>query len=266
MRVAVLADIHGNSIALDAVLTDIEASGGTEGYWLLGDLVAIGYDPVGVLERLAELPNAISVRGNTDQYVVTSVFPKPTMDDVRADPSLLKVFMEINRGFAWTQGCLAANDWLEWMDALPLDYHLNLPDETRALLVHASPGQDDGLGMNAGMTDEELAAQLGDPEADLVMIGHTHWPFDRTVNDVRIINPGSVSNPFPPDLRASYVMLTIGEKGHEIEFRRVDYDHQAVIDAVKRVRHPSGEYIIGFQQGRLESSWLRRYRAAGGKL
>ena len=45
MRLALLSDVHGNPIALDAVLKDIAAQGGADRYWVLGDLVAIGYDP-----------------------------------------------------------------------------------------------------------------------------------------------------------------------------------------------------------------------------
>ena len=44
MRMAILSDIHGNPLALDAVLTDIQEQGGVDGYWVLGDLVALGYD------------------------------------------------------------------------------------------------------------------------------------------------------------------------------------------------------------------------------
>ena len=47
MRIAILSDIHGNSVALDAVLTDIATQGAVDAYWLLGDLVALGPDPVG---------------------------------------------------------------------------------------------------------------------------------------------------------------------------------------------------------------------------
>ena len=53
MQIAIIADIHGNPLALDAVLADIERRGGVEGYWLLGDYCAIGFDPAGVLDRPA---------------------------------------------------------------------------------------------------------------------------------------------------------------------------------------------------------------------
>ena len=77
MRTAIMADIHGNAIALDAVLQDIERCGGVDGYWVLGDIVALGPAPVEVIERLAALPNVTCVRGNTERYVCTGDRPLP---------------------------------------------------------------------------------------------------------------------------------------------------------------------------------------------
>lgn len=63
MAIGVITDIHGNSTALDAVLAD--AAGLAVHAWhVLGDVVAIGPDPVGVVDRLQALPNAMFVRGN----------------------------------------------------------------------------------------------------------------------------------------------------------------------------------------------------------
>lgn len=56
-----------------------------------------------------------------------------------------------------------------------------------------------------------------------------------------------VSNPMAPDLRASYVLLDADEAGCRLDHRRVDYDHQAVIEAVQRSRHPAGVFIIHHQ-------------------
>jgi len=79
MRIALLSDIHGNSIALDAVLKDISAQGGTDEYLILGDLAAIGYDPIGALERVAALPRAHIIRGNTDRCLVSGERPAPSL-------------------------------------------------------------------------------------------------------------------------------------------------------------------------------------------
>lgn len=70
MRIALLSDIHGNPLALDAVLADIAERGGVDAYWVLGDFSSMGYDPVGVLERVTKLPNAFFTRGNHDRQAV----------------------------------------------------------------------------------------------------------------------------------------------------------------------------------------------------
>ena len=52
MRLAILSDIHGNPVALDAVLADIQSQGEVDAYWVLGDFAALGYDPVTPLEKI----------------------------------------------------------------------------------------------------------------------------------------------------------------------------------------------------------------------
>lgn len=105
MRLAVFSDIHGNSVALDAVLADIEWQGGVDAYWVLGDLVAFGPDPVGVLERLERLENVAFVRGNTDRYLASGEIPLTT-EQLVAEPERLETVMEMMRNLAWTTGAL----------------------------------------------------------------------------------------------------------------------------------------------------------------
>jgi putative phosphoesterase len=257
MKIAVLADIHGNSIALDAVIQDIEQSGGVDEFWILGDLVAIGPDPAGVLERLEALPKALSVRGNTDRFVVSGELPWPRLPDVEKDPALFQLHFRIARSFAWTAGAVAASGRLAMLRQLPLEMRLQLPDGTRVLAVHAQPGADDGTGIHPKLSDQALVEFLSGAEADLIFVGHTHTPFDRTVGDLRVVNPGSVSNPFPPDLTAAYALLEAREAGYEIAFQRVEYDREAVIEAAREVDHPSAEYIIGFMKGENRPDWIK---------
>jgi predicted phosphodiesterase len=255
MRLALLSDVHGNPLALDAVLEDIQAQGGADAYWVLGDLVAIGYDPVATLERLVALPNPRFVRGNTDRYVVTGERPGPTPEAAQADPRLVPQLIEVARSFAWTQGYLSAAGWLDWLAALPLEQRLTLPDGTRLLGVHAAPGEDDGPGLYPALSDAELHALLAGCGADLVCVGHTHWPLDQRVGGVRVVNLGSVSNPLAPNLHASYVLLEASASDYRLERRWVDYDRQAVIEAVWRSRHPAGKFIVSYFLGQRRLSW-----------
>jgi predicted phosphodiesterase len=248
-RIALLSDIHGNSIALDAVHADIEQRGGVDEYWVLGDIVALGPDPVGVLERLTALPADVFVRGNTDRYVVTGARPPPSPNDAIADPDLVPVVAEIAGSFAWTAGCLTATGWIEWLATLPTEHRCTLPDGTRLLAIHASPRADEGPGIDPRVSDEDLACLLDGCDADVVFAGHTHRPVDRRVGAVRAVNLGSVSNPVAPDLRASYVVVEADASGYAVEHRRVAYDCEAVISALERLNHPGKNWLTAHHRG-----------------
>ncbi len=255
-RIAILADIHGNSIALDDVLKDIEVSGGVDEYWLLGDYASIGPDPIGVLERLASLNNAWFIRGNTDRYLVEDGHPWPQLSDVEQDPELLSLAFRIARSFAWTTGAVGATGWLPWLADLPLEMRITLPDGTHVLAVHSSPGTDDGFGIHPNLTDDGLREHVTGVSADLVLVGHTHVPFDRTIDRMRVVNPGSISNLLPPDLRASYAILMADKTGYQLELKRVDFDKDAVTAASRNVNHPAAEYIALFMRGERKTDWM----------
>jgi predicted phosphodiesterase len=257
MRIALFSDIHGNAIALDAVLADIERHGGVDAYWVLGDLVAIGPDPLGVLERLANLPNTYYLRGNTERYTITDELPFPTLADAAADPRLLPLVVRVAQSFAWTRGAGAAAGWLPWLSALPSEQRLTLPGGARLLGVHAAPGTDDGDGIHPAQSDDELQALLAGCGAEIICVGHTHWPVDRSVAGMRVINLGSVSNPFPPDLRASYVLLDADASGYRLRHLRADYDREVVIEQAQRVGHPGADYITGFLRGTHRPRWMQ---------
>lgn len=248
MRLAILSDIHGNPLALDAVLADIQREGEADAYWVLGDFSALGYDPVTPLEQVTALPHAHFTRGNTDRYVVTDdlpMRPETSLDD----PARLPHVIEMVRSFSWTRGYVSAAGWLDWLTSLPLDVRMSLPDGTRLLGVHASPGRDDGPGIKPTQRDEDLEQQLAGCEADVVIVGHTHVPLDRQVGRIRVINLGSVSNPVTPGLQATYVLLDADAQGYRMQLRRVEYDREAVIQAIERARHPAPAFLIGYMRG-----------------
>jgi predicted phosphodiesterase len=249
MRIAIMADIHGNAVALDAVLDDIEQQGVVDEYWVLGDIAAPGPTPVEVLQRLSGLPNARCVRGNTDRYVCTGDRPPPSLEDAKTHPELLPVLVEVAGSFAWTQGIITYAGWFDWLSQLPLEITAVLPDGTRTLGVHVAPGRDDGLGFKHGLRDTELEDIIGDCDADLLFGGHHHVPLDITINGKHIVNVGSVSNPLLSDVRASYVLLEAKPSGYHLEHRRVEYNCETVIEEVLCLRHPGAGYIVKHLRG-----------------
>jgi predicted phosphodiesterase len=255
LRLALLSDIHGNPLALEAVLADISAQGGVDAYWVLGDFAALGYDPVGAIGRAIRLPKARFSRGNTDRYLVTGERPPPRPADVAAEPGLLGRLLELTAAFAWTLGAVTAAGWFDWLSQLPLEQRLTLPDGTRLLGVHAAPGADDGPGLHPKLSDAALGAALAGCEAELVVVGHTHVPLDRTIDGIRVVNLGSLSNPLTADLRASYALLEADAGGYRLERRCVDYDRSAVLAAIEAVHHPASALLARFIRGEVRSPW-----------
>ena len=256
MRIALFSDIHGNRHALEAVLADIEARGGVDRYVIPGDLVAVGPDPIGVLERLAPLDNTHYTRGNTDR-LVCGERPPPGEDEIRANPKLLATFLEMERSMAWTQGAVAASGRLDWLSQIPLEHRETLADGTRLLAVHASPGTDEGHGLNPHLSHDELEEAFGGCDADLVFVGHTHWQMEVDLDGTRIVNLGSLSNPQPPDLRAKYVILSADASGHSVELCQIAYDRDAVIAALHDRRHPASELISSGLRGENFPHWFK---------
>ncbi len=246
MRLALVSDMHGNSAAVDAVVAHVAATGGADRWWVLGDIVALGYDPVGVLERLTTLPNVEFLAGNTERYVLTGERPYPKPADVIADPSLLPRFVECESSFSWTRGVLTQAGWLDWLRRVPARLGCTLPDGTRVLGVHASPGSDDGPGIDPHISDAELGGLLRGCNADVVLGGHTHTYTDRLVGGTRAVNLGCVSNSNRPDRKASFVVIDATAAGYEVEHHLVDYDHLLVLDAIRSVAHPTPRYLSQF--------------------
>ena len=105
------------------------------------------------------------------------------------------------------------------------------------------------MGLHPGLSNNEMRRIVKDSRAALVCVGHTHEIMDRRLPNARIVNPGSVSNPKAPDLRASYAILDATERGIDVHHRFVQYNHSAVIDAVRESRHPAADFIVSFQRG-----------------
>jgi predicted phosphodiesterase len=232
MRIAVISDIHGNIVALDAVLADVE---NVDAHWVLGDLVAHGPRPVECVRRVAALPGLVAVRGNTDRYTLTE------------PPSA-----EMEPSFDWTRRELAAAGLLDWLGALPLEARPAAPDASRVLLVHASPGRDDGPGLDPYTSDDDLVATgFSSAAADLIVVGHTHHADERRLGGAHVVNPGPVSLPRESDDRARYAVLTATAEGWSVEHHVVAYDRDATLADLDSVAHPSADWL----RGKLTTPW-----------
>jgi predicted phosphodiesterase len=250
IRLAVLSDVHGNLLALEAVLADIEAQGTPDTYVVLGDLAAFCPWPTETLARLRELPEVLFLQGNTDRYLVTGRRPQAppaqSADDWAAMPAVLA---ERDANFCWTVERLSYDDYVFLRD-LPTRLDLDVPGYGRLVAVHAN-ALDDETSLPPDTPDERLCDYF-DLDARLALYGHTHRPVDRVVdgdgNCCRIVNDGSVGLPLDGDPRPAYVLLDF--KGGEcvVTIHRVDYDRQAVIAELERLQHPARMWVGGIIQ------------------
>ena len=213
MQVAVLSDIHSNKIALDAVLDDLAGDSGVKPDAMVcaGDVV--GYNPwpaecvVAVRER--EIP---TVMGNHDRAVAS--------DTTFRFNSMAAAGVEHARE-------ALDDDALGWLAGLP-DSRTVL--DGRLKLVHGHPDDPDRY----TYPDEFSASMLGGE--DVLVTGHTHVQGHRIFEEGIVMNPGSVGQPRDSDPRASYAVVDLEDLA--VEERRVEYDIDAVVEAVQEVGLP----------------------------
>jgi predicted phosphodiesterase len=251
MRLGVIADIHGNEVALRAILEDAEGFG-VDCWWALGDLVLFGPRPVEVLEILRALPGIEMLRGNTDRYVLTGDQPlaHPTAADAVGSVDLVRRFAAMAAGVGWTGGVLDQAGVINMLTTLPALLRRRLPiSGTDVLGVHASPGADDGPGIGPATDEARLRALLAGCDADVVIGGHTHSVTDRLVDGIRVLNPGSAGLPREPAV-AGWLLLEDGDRALTVTQRAVPFDADAVIEDLRRRRNPNAGFVAAILTGR----------------
>ena len=249
MRLGVIADIHGNDVALRAVLEDADGMD-VDRWWALGDLVLFGPRPAEVLELLQGLPGISMLRGNTDRYVLTGEQPAPhaTAADAAGRVDLVERFGAMAAGIGWTRGVLDQAGRLTCLMDLPTQLRLDLPSGATLLGVHASLHADDGPGIEPGVADEVLLPLLAGCGADVVVGGHTHVATDRIVDGIRALNPGSAGLPRAAGI-TSWLLLEDDGDFLAVSHRRVPFDVDAVVSDMRRRRHPNTEFISSVLTG-----------------
>ena len=246
MKLGLLSDIHGNRVALAAVIADGRARG-VDQWWVLGDLVAVGADPNGTLEVLGNLANVTVTRGNTERYVLTADRPGPhTPTTCAGESGAARPVRRRRRIICLDARCPHRGRGARVARRAPISKFESTSTTGPVLGVHASPGCDDGAGITPHRAADELRAAVADAGADVVCAG-SYAPANRSpYRRGARINLGSVSNPITDDLHASYVVIESDRHGHDLAHHRVAYDRDAFIRSVERSGHPEAAYILSF--------------------
>jgi predicted phosphodiesterase len=249
MRLAVISDIHGNLLALEGVLADLEAVGGADLTWCLGDLAALGPRPAECIQRIKALADADEgkhfkvIGGNTERYVVNGErLRNPSANDEAAFQSLAHNFQQRDAAFNWAleRISFAEYEFLKHIRGRELSHKVQ--GFGHVIGYHAVPG-DDEVFLNPDCTDEELMDSLLDQEGRLAVCGHTHRSFDRQVGGWRVINVGSVGMPFDAPGVSCWCLLTFEGSTVQVDVRRVPFDVEAVLADCRAVGFPSAEWL-----------------------
>ena len=232
MRLAVLSDIHGNLLGLDACLADLESQGGADAIVVAGDLCVDGPKPKKVLQRLDEI-GASCIRGNTDRYLY---------DDTE----------EFESGeaaqIAWTRREIGER-WVAWIKELPFAMRIG-EDENQLLIVHASPRKDDEH-IWPDAPDLDLEEIIGAEHATAIAFGHLHLPYVRFWRGKLLVNVSSAGLPKDGDARACYAIFTERDGGWEVKHRRVPFDVKRVATQLADCGIPgSAELIVTLRRHR----------------
>ncbi len=219
MEIGVISDVHGNIVALDAVLEDMPD---VDELVCAGDVV--GYNPwpgecVDAI-RDADVP---TIEGNHDRAVVTGQYPG--FNEMAA------------AGVEYAREQLT-DEQIEWLGALPTERTLF---DGRVKLVHGHPDDPDHYTRPSEFSPDLLEGE------DVLIMGHTHVQNYEIYDDGIVLNPGSVGQPRDRDHRAAYSIVDLDER--TVNERRVEYDTDAVIHEVVEAELPQQ---IGFRltQGR----------------
>lgn len=247
MKLAVLADVHGNLAALTLALDHIDAAEPDQ-IWVLGDLAAHGPRPAECVALLRERHEADKDRfkvigGNTDRYLLTNARPrrKPAEDEAAYQQANAE-FAALDGLFSWARGLLGWEnyDFLRQINGKELAH--TVPGYGIVMGYHAIPG-DDETNITDDTPDEAALDSVLDRPLRLGLYGHIHRQVNRDLGRVRLVNPGSVGLSFDAPGKVQFAMLRFDEGVFSIDHHALDYDTAAVIEDARAVGHPAPDLL-----------------------
>jgi putative phosphoesterase len=241
-RIAVLSDVHGNVVAVEAVRKALKKEK-PDVTLIAGDLVMNGPEPGATVDAIREMERdgAIVVQGNTDIAVADG-------DYAAAFPWMLEsgVPEAIRAAAQWAHDALD-DEQLAWLRRLPAERRVRIGDDL-VLVTHASPGSQT-QGFDRDLDPSTVLERISRTDARVICCGHTHIPDVQEFGWKVVVNDGSAGYAFDGDPTASFAIVTLdgagpaptdGEDDDDdgtrttvtAEIRRADYDVLAVSNAI----------------------------------
>lgn len=239
-RLAVFGGVYSNHLALRAVIADIGGRG-ADVAWCLGDLGGFGPHP----DRSADLLRESGIpmlRGNYDDSIGHD---RADCACGYSDPRD-NAFSQLSYDYTVAR---TSAEHKRWMRELPERQLLTIEDR-RILLCHGSPRRVNEFLWESACSDGFLEWLCDVYEADLIVCGHSGIPWHRGFPSGRhVINVGAIGRPVNDGITgARYVELALGNENVGVEFRRVDYEFEALAGEMEAERLPA-EFVATIRTG-----------------
>lgn len=219
MRICLFSDTHGNLLALEAVLADMQRQGTFDLTVMAGDLAMLGPRPAETIDLL-RTQNCLIITGNTDRMIVE-----------RANP--LAVWAAERIGQAR----------LDFLAGLPFAYSVQPAPGRELFIFHATP-RDLNDDLSPKRSDTELQARIAGVTAELLAFGHIHIPYVRRIGNHTLFDIASAGLPRDGDQRAVYAIAEWTGSDWQLAHHRVAYDVDAVAADLRASGMPNAERQI----------------------
>lgn len=245
MRVAALYDIHGNLPALEAVLQEVRQAKVDQ--IVVGGDVVTGPMPRETLACLLALDIPVRfIAGNCEGDILTHM----------AGGDISGITEPYRTIVGWVADQLYP-DYQPLLASWQLTTRLDMDGLGSVLFCHATPRNDNEIFTRLTAVDRLMPVFEG-LDVSVVVVGHTHMQFDRTVGKIRVVNAGSVGSLFG-EPGADWLLL-----GPTIEFQHTRYDLEKAADRIRQSNYPQAEeFARDILQPRSPDEMVKLYTAAG---
>lgn len=218
-KIAVLADIHSNHIALETCLKEAQKRGAQE-YLFLGDYLgelAYPEKTLGILDRMARQYSCVFIRGNKEDYWINQHNGTGNWNwqaGTSGSGMLVYVYERLT------------SDQIEWFEKMPIAKTIHYPGYPPFVICHGSPWKtNEGLREDYDYIDEKTKLL----ETELTICAHFHIQSEYIRNGKRVVNPGAVGVPLRSDGMTQFMMLHGDDGRWATEFISLPYDRETAI-------------------------------------
>jgi predicted phosphodiesterase len=234
---ALISDVHGNAIALEAVLADLERDS-VDQIVCLGDALQGGCQPAEVFALMRKL-DCPTVIGNADAFILDATAGEELPTDRQ---------LEVRE---WTRAQLG-EDGLAYVETFQPTLRVPIGGGLELFAFHGSPDSYDDI-ILPHLDEDEVRRLLGTPRGNVLAGGHVHLQWLRRYGESTFVNPGSVGlsydhaqpeDDFQLDAFAAYARLDVADGRFEIAFRRVPFARDDVLGAIAASGMPHADSTI----------------------